>query len=203
MCFMPCLFTLTARVDNLFARSVFLRCKKLIQPIRRAHFYFFGLDFPYWYSVAQAEVESACRHRVKSLDGIGSVGFAQITWRWWKRRLQEAGIPEIASINNHAKAQAYILFTEWRHCWCRRLFEMYQRYNGGPWVTKELKRAKSCSWKAGYRACRRRKICVWRTKYGCKQWRSACDINYEYSKKIFFKAQKYRAGTDSNSFPFW
>ena len=180
------------------------RCITLQQEIRRAHFLFFGVNFPYWYSVAQAEKESNCRHSVLSSDGIGSEGFAQITWRWWKERLERAGIPEIKSIPNHAKAQAYINWYEYRLTKCKRLFEMYQRYNGGGLVTVELKRANSCEWKDGYRVCRRRNVCVWLTKKGCKQWKSACDINYTYSVAIYRLAYKYRVTeVDPQQFPYW
>ena len=179
------------------------RCKQLVQPIRVAHYEFFGIDFPYWYSVGQAEKESLCRHSVLSSDGIGSEGFAQITYRWWKDKLQNVGIYEIKSIKNHAKAQAFINKYEYDRTFCRKLFEMYQRYNGGSLVTQELQRARSCKWEDGYRVCKRKDVCVWVTPSGCKQWRNACDINYEYSLKIFKFGQKYKTGTDSVEYPFW
>lgn len=179
------------------------RCLVLAQEIRKAHYLFFGLDFPYWYSIGQAEKESLCRHSILSSDGIGSEGFAQITWDWWKNRLAKVGIPEIKSIPNHAKAQAYINRYEYDRTRCRKLFEMYQRYNGGDLVTRELAKANSCKWEDGYRTCRRKDVCVWKTKNGCRQWRNACDINYEYSLKIFKLAQKYRTNTDSDKYPFF
>ena len=179
------------------------RCIAIAQEIRKAHFEFFGLDFPFWYSIAQAEKESLCRHSIISSDGIGSEGFAQITYKWWQERLKKAGIPEIKSIPNHAKAQAYINRYEYERTWCKKLFEMYQRYNGGALVTNELKRSGSCNWEDGYAKCQRKDICVWVTSQGCKQWKNACDINYEYSLKIFQISSKYRLGTDSPKYPFW
>ncbi len=179
------------------------RCKQIAGEIRKAHFYYFGVNFPWWYSVAQAEKESLCRHSVLSSDGIGSEGFAQITFRWWKDKLEREGITEIKSIPNHARAQAFINKYEYDRTVCKKLFEMYQRYNGGALVSQELKRAKSCEWRNGYKACRRRDVCVWQTKEGCKQWQNACDINYTYSVKIYEAGQKYRVGADSLTYQYW
>lgn len=181
------------------------RCKALASEIRRAHIFYFGADFPWWYSVGQAEKESLCRHSVLSSDGVGSEGFAQITFRWWKEKLAKEGIYEISSIPNHAKAQAFINRYEYNRTVCRKLFEMYQRYNGGALVSQELLKAKSCKWEDGYRVCRRKDICVWVTKGGCKQYKNACDINYTYSMKIFQLGQKYNPGVtkETYAFAFW
>jgi len=183
--------------------STYERCRKLERDIRKAHFYYFGIDFPWHYAVAQAEKESNCVHNVLSKDGIGSEGFAQITYAWWKDRLAKEGIHEIKTISNHARAQAYINWTEYNQTRCKKLFEMFQRYNGGPWVTKELQKANSCKWEDGKRACTRGTVCVWKTPNGCRQWRSACEINYEYSLKIYQLGQKYKVVEDSPKFPYW
>jgi len=179
------------------------KCKNLIPDIRKAHYYYFGVDFPYWYSVAQAHKESLCRHNVMSLDGIGSEGFAQITYQWWKDKLAKEGIHEIKSITNHARAQAYINYYYHKQNPCNKLWATYQAYNGGTLVFKEIERAKSCNWEDAKKVCRRKDVCVWQTPQGCKQYRNACDINYEYSLKIHQIAQKYRIGTDSSKYPFW
>jgi len=181
----------------------FESCKKLIPDIRRTHYYYFGVDFPYWYSVAQSEKESLCRHNIMSLDGIGSEGFAQITFHWWKDKLAKEGIHEIKSIANHARAQAYINYYYHKQNPCKRLWATYQAYNGGTLVFKETEKAKSCNWQDAKKVCKRKDVCVYMTKDGCKQWHNACDINYEYSLKIYQIAQKYRIGTDSPKYPFW
>jgi len=191
------LFTPTPTQANTFER-----CKNIAPEIRKAHYYYFGVDFPFWYSVAQAEQESQCIHSVVSSDGIGSEGFAQITYRWWKEPLLKQGITEIASIPNHAKAQAFINYTEYNRSYCKKLFETYQRYNGGSDVSKELQKARSCNWRDAYQVCHRKNVCVWTTKQGCKQWRNGCDINYEYSLKIYDKASKYRLSVD-HQFQYW
>lgn len=182
--------------------GVIERCKSIQNEIKKAHWFYFGVDFPFWYSVAQAETESLCRHSILSSDGIGSEGFAQITFRWWRDRLAKEGIHEIGSVANHAKAQAFINRYEYERTACRRLFEMYQRYNGGDLVSRELKKANSCKWEDGYKICKRKNICVLTTKTGCKQYRNTCNINYEYSIKIYEKAQKYRIYSD-RKFAFW
>lgn len=178
------------------------RCKALSPEIRKAHFFYFGVDFPYQYSIAQAEKESVCRHSILSSDGIGSEGFAQITWAVWAPALQREGIPEIKTIPNHTKAQAYINYYNYNSSYCKKLFEMYQIYNGGSLVSKELKKAKSCNWEDGYKVCRRKDVCVWKTKLGCKQWRNACDINYSYSLTIYTLSKKYGI-IQSKSYNFW
>lgn len=176
------------------------RCVRLGTEIRKAHMLYFGLDFPYHYSIAQAEKESLCRHNVLSSDGIGSEGFAQITYAIWKQQLEKAGIVEIKSIPNHAKAQAFINRYYYDKLLCKRLFVMYQAYNGGLLINKEL--GSVCTWDYGYKNCKRRDICVWKTASGCKQWRNACDINYEYSVKIYNLSKKYRAIITSK-FLYW
>jgi hypothetical protein len=177
------------------------RCILLEPEIRRAHFYYFGLNFPFWYSVAQAKQESKCRHDIISTDGNKSEGFSQITYSLWKNKLRKAGIPEITSIPNHAKAQAFINKYYYNRIICKRLWVMYQAYNGGLLINKELQTA-GCDWSKAYKSCRRKDICVKPIEGGrCKQYRNACDINYEYSVLIYKFGQKYKKGTDY--FPFW
>lgn len=178
------------------------RCLKLAPEIRKAHSFYFGLDFPYHYSVAQAEKESQCRHNVLSRDGIGSEGFAQITFYIWKSQLSKAGITEINSIPNHAKAQAFINKFYYDRIYCKKLFVMYQAYNGGLLINKEL--GKVCTWDYGYRNCKRKNVCVWKKDGKCMQYRNACEINYEYSVIIFKLAKKYKTTTDNDlKYPFF
>lgn len=190
-------FTHTLRADNIYKR-----CQNLIQPIRKAHYLYFGLDFPYWYSVAQAEQESLCRQTI-SRDGIGSYGFAQITWKYWKKKLKKAGIDNIHFTDDQAKAQAYINHYEFKKTYCKKLFEMYQRYNGGSWVTKELKKSKICKWVEGLRHCKRGMVCVYYKHGKCIKKKSACKINYNYSLEIYKKSKKYKSGKDGKLFKFW
>lgn len=190
---LPILILVLTISTDIFSATPLQRCKSIEHEIKRAHLYYFGLDYPYLFSLAQAQVESQCRHQITSSDGIGSEGFAQITFRWWNKYLLSEGIKEIKSITNHAKAQAFILRYEYDRTYCKKLFEMYQRYNGGSLVTMELKKAGSCEWSDGYNVCSRKDVCVLKTKDGCKQYRNACDINYEYSVHIYDIGIKFGA----------
>jgi len=183
--------------------KVIERCKALVPEIRRAHFFYFGVDYPFWYSVAQAEKESQCRHSILSSDGVGSEGFAQITWQWWKDKLAKEGIKEIKTISNHARAQAYINYYYHQKNPCGRLWATYQAYNGGELVFTEIRKANSCKWEDAKKVCRRKDVCVWQTSQGCRQWKNACEINYEYSLIIYKLAGKYRIGGDSLKYSFW
>jgi hypothetical protein len=156
------------------------QCRKYEQEVRRYHQMYFGIDFPYEYSVAQLYKESLCRENMMSSDGIGSEGPAQITFRVWKEKLLKEGIDEIQTISNHLRAQAYINRLSYDQAKCKKLFVLYQVYNGGPLVNAEIQRAGSCDWAGAYKACRRKNV---RFKNG--QVINACSINYEYSKKIF------------------
>lgn len=187
---------------NTYAKQL-KSCLDLKNYIKNAHYFYFGIDFPYWYSIAQAQKESNCKHNITSLDGIGSEGFAQITYKWWKSKLDQQNILEIKSLYNHARAQAYINYEAYINSSCKKLFEMYQIYNGGYLVSKELKRANSCKWEDGYKICKRKDVCVWQTKDGCKQWRNACDINYGYSIEIYETGQLYGKGLRSTKFIYW
>ena len=73
---------------------------------------------------------------------------------------------------------------------------VYQRYNGGDWVIRECRRAGSWEWEKCPQFCRRGQVCVWKVGAECKQYRSACEINYQYSLLIYRYADKYRRVED-------
>jgi len=161
-------------------------CKKFAGKVRKAHEWFFGIDYPYWFSVAQLKVESGCKWRT-SLDGWGSLGYAQITPRFWDKELSKK-FPNWKTKDSfdYFLSQAYILWKYHKLNKCKKLFITYQCYNRSCY--KVLKETKGCcSWKQGYQECLKkpRKICVWRAKGKCKQYRTDCDINYNYSRKIY------------------
>jgi len=171
------------------------RCWKYTQLVRKYHYYYFGVWFPYWFSVGQLEKESACRHKgVWSKDGARSYGLAQITWKVWKNELQRAGIYEIKTVKRNLKAQAYINYKAYKSAVCKKLWVMYQIYNGGTLVNLEIKRAGKCNWCEAYKHCRRKKVCF---KNG--QCISACKINYEYSLKIYNLGLKYKPGGEDET----
>jgi len=193
-----------------WGKSALSRCNKYTPLVRKYHYYYFGVDFPYWFSVGQLYVESGCRHRISSADGIGSYGLAQITWKFWKDRLTKEGIKEIRSVEGNLRAQAYINYDAWKKTpkWCKKLWVTYQIYNGGLWVVKELKKAGKCDWCLAYKECRRRPICF-KLKSGKKKCISACEINYEYSVKVWKYGRRFRLVGDKTGkrghsrFPFW
>jgi hypothetical protein len=76
---------------------------------------------------------------------------------------------------------------------------IFQRYNGGDWVLKECKGI--YNWEYCKKNCRRGVVCVYK-KYGeCLQFKSACDINYQYSLFIYKEGQAWKTGDDKR--PFW
>lgn len=172
------------------------RCRSYAHDVRKAHAYYFGLDFPWHYSVAQLQQESLCRD-VISRDGVGSQGAAQITYRWWRKPLAKVGISEISTRKNHLRAQAYINWDAWGQS-PRKLWVSYQIYNGGRLVLKEIKRAGQVDHAAARAECRRKII-----RFNNGQEISACDINYEYSERIARFADHYRLGEDSPRYQFW
>jgi hypothetical protein len=171
------------------------RCQSMEQEVRTAHFRYFGLDFPWWYGVAQLQKESGCRN-VLSRDGVGSEGPAQITFRWWKKPLAAEGIAEVRSTKNNLRAQAFIMKDAWDAS-PQRLWVAYQIYNGGRLVLKEIARG-GLGWHAARKECRRKDIV-----FDNGQVINACDINYQYPVKIERYADAYRRGTDARQYPFW
>lgn len=159
--------------------------------IKQAHEWFFGLDYPYWFSVAQAKIESNCRW-VTSLDGHGSIGYLQITSKWFDAELKNAGFyywQEKDHIDYYF-SHAYILAKLHKLNKCRLLYITYQCYNRT--CKRVIRENNSCSWDKGYQACLQndKQVCVLKKEGKCLQYRSSCDINYSYSKKIYGEGKK-------------
>jgi len=173
------------------------RCQELSQEVRVAHSLTFGTDFPSHYSVGQLQQESNCRN-VISRDGVGSEGPAQITYRVWKDALERKGITEIRTTKNHLRAQAYINKCAYNEACTKKLWVAYQIYNGGGLVNKEIKRAGKPDWSASRAQCRRKIV-----HYRDGSSESACDINYDYSKRVFRYGNTYRTASDGAAYSFW
>jgi hypothetical protein len=180
------------------------RCRSYLQSVRVASYSVFGVDFPYWYNIGQLKQESGCRD-VISNDGVGSQGVAQITYRVWRSYLKKHNINGLQSIDNQLLAQAWILKNCKKQAYSSHLWVMYQIYNGGSMVNKEIVRArqalgiKEVSHDIARHFCKRRTITFLN---GTK--RSACDINYEYSKKVYKYGSQYRLFAVSHSqYIFW
>lgn len=189
---MLCLFILMGTGANALER-----CQNLAQEVRVAHYQYFGTDFPYHYSVGQLQQESNCKN-VISLDGVGSEGPAQITYRIWKEALKKQGIGEVKSTKNNLRAQAYINKAAYNEIKHKKLWIMYQTFNGGGLVSKEIERAGKVEWAAAKAVCRR-KIIYFKGGYS----ESACDINYAYSKQLFRYGELYRTASDGLTYKYW
>jgi hypothetical protein len=183
-------------VSNIFALQ---RCTLLKREVRLAHWRVFGTNFPWQYGVAQLEQESACRASISN-DGVGSQCAAQITYRWWKPILDKEGITEIASVQGCLRAQAAIM--KYLHEPGRALWITYQRYNGGDWVLKEIKKAGVQDWTKAKAQCTRGDS-HFKLKNGTVQTRNNCDINYEYSQKIYKLGGQYGDIKDNPQFRYW
>ena len=200
------LFTLIALVGNLLPVSVLAngRCIQYIQDVRTEHFRIFGIYYPYHYAVGQLEQESNCRNIVSN-DGVGSLGIAQITWKVWGKYLTANGIPNLVETRNQLRAQALINKNVWGQTKPKKLWVAFQIYNGGPLVLKEITKAGVVQqndyfslWAAAKDQCKRKTI-----TFSSGQKINACDINYDYSQKIFEYGDQYRIGPDSDKFKFW
>jgi hypothetical protein len=194
LCIFAVLMVMTFAMDG----AALERCKKYERDVKRFHAQYFGLDFPSGYSVADLHVESLCKDGAMSSDGIGSEGAAQITFRVWREQLEAEGIYEIHTISNHLRAHAFILRDAYDRAGCKGLWVMYQIYNGGPLVNKEITRAGSCDHAAARAVCSRKIITF---KNGSK--RGACDINYEYSSHIYRLGRKLYGVESDGGYQYW
>jgi hypothetical protein len=172
------------------------RCDSLVAPIKKVSQYYLGYEFPWWYNVGVAKKETNCRW-VSSLDGYGSVGYFQLTPKFLDRLLRPL-FPDYdkSYSSQHFEAFAYYVGMLLKSSPVRKLWVVYQRYNGGDWVLRECQRVGCWVWEECYRECRRGSVCVWRTVDGCKQWRSACEINYEYSLRVWQYGRRWKEGED-------
>jgi len=176
-------------------------CTSLKWLIKSSHQQVIDKSYPYWYSVAQAKKESNCRW-VTSKDGWGSVGYFQLTPKMLDSILRPL-YPKYKEISyNHFLASAYYMKLLHKQNPCKKLFVTYQMFNGGNWVIRECKKANSWKWKDCKNNCLRGNVCVWKVNGVCKMFKSACDINYNYSIYIYKWGQYYRAGGD-NGYNFW
>ena len=173
------------------------RCEAYKQEVRRNHAIVFGVDYPWHYAVGQLQQESGCRN-VISKDGIGSQGLPQVTWAVWRKYLQEQGIESLETIPNQLRAQALINKDAYGQAKPKRLWVAGQIYNGGRLVLKEIERAGYPYWHQAKEQCQRKII-----TFSNGQKISACEINYDYSQKLFEYGNLYRTGPDSPLYPYW
>jgi len=166
-------------------------CIRIVDKTKLATAKFFASDFPYWYNVGLAHTETKCRF-VVSKDGHGSVGYFQLTPKFLDPMLRPHFPKYTENHLDHFYAFAYYL----RSLYKEPLWIMYQLYNGGGLVLKECQRANSLKWEDCKAQCRRKDVCVWFDGISCRQYRNACDINYNYSQKVYQNGQYYKTGQD-------
>lgn len=168
------------------------RCQSYVQDVRRAHYKVFGLDYPYYYGVGQLKQESLCRDAI-SRDGVGSQGVAQITYRVWQKYLSKNGVMHLNSISNQLDAQALIMRDCKKQAYSSHLWVAYQIYNGGALVNKEITRARTTTGIREITHAVAREYCKRKTiTFSNGQKINACDINYEYSEKVFKYGNSYK-----------
>lgn len=171
------------------------RCQEYVVDARTQHQKYFGLDYPYWYGVAQLKQESQCRETAHaSFDGgMGIAQFMPATWKDINQSLGGKLNPYVGS--DAIRAQAYFMSQVHKlnfsgskkgHLWLT-----YQAYNG--WWTllkKEYQRAGILDWKAMRAKCKRKIVTT--PKYTV----DFCNVNYSYSKQVFSYAQRYKFSSD-------
>ncbi len=167
------------------------RCEAHIKDVRVEHTRYFGLQFPFWYGVAQLKTESACRTSVTAFDaGQGIAQFMPKTAQYIASLMGEALNPY--NPRQAIRMQAFYMNRIHRkENWTDRLWISYQIYNGGAGTLRaESQRARITDW-AGMRAvCQRKKI---EFKWGILD---LCEVNYDYSRKVEKYAASYRRGPD-------
>lgn len=172
------------------------RCEALVQNVRVQHFKYFGLAFPYWYSVSQLNTESACRTTITAGDGgRGVAQFMPKTSQYIQSLMGEKLDPY--NSRDAIKMQAFYMYRiHTKENWTDKLFIDFQTYNGGrSLLYKEYQRAGIVDWDLMRLECKRNKV---QFKWGVLDF---CEVNYSYSQKIYKGGQKYRRGVDG--YKYW
>jgi Transglycosylase SLT domain len=170
------------------------RCRSYIPEIRKWNSYYWGLDFPYWYAVGQAETESACRSSAVSFDGgEGLMQFMPDTERYCERYI---GALNMLNPSHAIKANAWYMKQLHKENWDGALWLDMQAYNGG-WslLKKEQQRAGITNHDIMRIYCRRNII---RLRNG--QLLDFCAVNYDYSTRVYLRGNQYRVSSDKMKF---
>jgi len=171
------------------------RCQQYTSEVRKANFLYWGVNFPYWYAIGQLKQESGCRTDLTAFDGgMGIAQFMPSTERYVEGLMKENVNPFEAK--SAIRAQAFYMHLLHKQNWANVLWLTYQAYNGG-WVLlrKEYQRATISDWDLMRLECRRKVIAL---KSGKNL--DMCDVNYDYSKKVFKYGQLYKVMNDGIKF---
>jgi hypothetical protein len=180
-------------------------CVKLLPKIKQASEFVLGLEYPYWYNLGQIEAETNCLWKT-SLDGWGSVGYAQLTEKFLPWLNEKFPNWKVKGHIEHFMAQAYLIKQLIGQVSCKKLWCVYQCYNRSCWkVNREAWQA-DCVWERAFELCNKKfaeNICVWKREGRCLQWRTSCDINYSYGYKVWKNSLKYRNGVVEKAYVYW
>ena len=190
------LFILFVLCTDVFAID---RCKDYVIDVRNAHTRYFGNKFPYWYAVGQIKQESSCRSDVTAFDkGQGLAQFMPATSKYIQGLMKESLNPYNAK--DSTKMQAFYMYKiHSEDNWSKKLFITYQIYNGGKkLIVNEFKRSKELDWQKMKNQCRRNKV-----KLNNGKILDLCEVNYDYSKRIYRYGEIYKSGIDDEQFKYW
>jgi hypothetical protein len=170
------------------------RCWDYTVDVRIQHEKYFGMNYPWWYGVGQLQQESGCRSSVTAFDlGKGVAQFMPATEKEVEKYLGELDMynPEHA-----IKAQAFYMARLHRSNPTGSLWLTYQAYNGGwKYLKIEYQRAGYVPcWALMRMTCARK---VLRTK---KFVLDFCEVNYDYSMKVYSYGQFYKRGRDTERY---
>ena len=181
---------------NVFALD---RCNDYIPDVRAQHIRYFGLSYPWWYGVGQLKQESKCRDKVTAFDlGQGAAQFMPVTTKYVRKLMNE---PQLNPYQREdaLKMQAFYMSYLHKHenkFEGKPLWLTYQGYNGGfSLLYKESQRSGNSDWKDMKKQCRRKVLTL---KNGNKL--DLCDVNYDYSKRVYKYGNAYRTGEDRINF---
>jgi hypothetical protein len=171
------------------------RCVDYVPDVRKEHTRLFGFAFPWWYGVGQLRQESCCRN-VSAFDGgIGIAQFMPKTSSYVQDMMKERLNP--VNSKDAVRMQAfYMKQINSKENWTKNLWIAYQIYNGGrTTLYKEYLRVGVANHDKMREQCRRKVV---KLKRG---YLDMCDVNYDYSKRIYSYGQVYRIGVDG--FSYW
>jgi len=173
------------------------RCREYIIEVRNQHIRYFGPSFPWWYGLGQLKQESCCRSSVTAFDaGMGIAQFMPSTHKYVEKLMGVKLDPYNPA--NAIRMQAFYMSTihKQNKFKDKKLWLTYQAYNGG-WklLYVESARAQSEKWLPMRESCQRKTI-----KLKSGSLLNFCDVNYDYSKKVFKYGNLYRVTKDGQEY---